>query len=166
MGIKIFKSNIRIYKGEKIADIFTSSPKIIRPINCPINLNSSAIDEFLIIFLTVAAKANGVSYFKNLSELNQKESPRLKWAEKILKMMGIKTITTADSIKIFGNPNLRIKKKIVIKNYLKDHRVFMASVIAALSFENKKGWYIYDKESIKTSFPNFLSIVNMLNDER
>ena len=81
-------------------------------------------------------------------------------------MMGIKTITTADSIKIFGNPNLKIKKKIIIKNYLKDHRVFMASVIAALSFENKKGWYIYDKDSIKTSFPNFLSIVNMLNDER
>ena len=42
----------------------------------------------------------------------------------------------------------------------------MASVIAALSFENKKGWYIYDKDSIKTSFPNFLSIVNNLNDER
>ena len=40
------------------------------------HLNSSAIDEFLIIFL-VAAKANGVSTFKNLGELNQKESPRL-----------------------------------------------------------------------------------------
>ena len=30
----------------------------------------------------VAAKANGVSYFKNLSKLNQKESPRLEWGEK------------------------------------------------------------------------------------
>ena len=166
MGIVIKFKNKRIYKGEKIADIFTSSPKNIKPINCPINLNSSAIDEFLVIFLTVAAKANGVSYFKNLSELNQKESPRLKWAEKILKMMGIKTIVTSDSIKIFGNPNLKINKRIVIKNYLKDHRVFMASVIAALSFENKKGWYIYDKDSIKTSFPNFLSIVKKLNSEK
>ena len=166
MGIMIKFRNKRIYKGEKIADIFTSSPKNIKPINCPINLNSSAIDEFLVIFLTVAAKANGVSYFKNLSELNQKESPRLKWAEKILKMMGIKTIVTNDSIKIFGNPNLKINKRIVIKNYLKDHRVFMASVIAALSFENKKGWYIYDKDSIKTSFPNFLSIIKKLNSEK
>ena len=166
MGIKINFRNKRIYKGEKTADIFTSSPKNIKPINCPINLNSSAIDEFLVIFLTVAAKANGVSYFKNLGELNQKESPRLKWAEKILKMMGIKTITTKDSIKIFGNPNLKVNKKIVIKNYLKDHRVFMASVIAALSFENKKGWYIYDKDSIKTSFPNFLKIINRLKSEK
>ena len=35
-------------------------------------LNSSAIDEFLLIFL-VTAKAKGVSYFKGLSELNKKE---------------------------------------------------------------------------------------------
>ena len=48
----------------------------IKSINCPSKLNSSAIDEFLLIFL-VAAKAKGISYFKNLSELNQKESPRL-----------------------------------------------------------------------------------------
>jgi 3-phosphoshikimate 1-carboxyvinyltransferase len=48
--------------------------------------------------------------------------------------MGIKTIiTTSDSIKIYGNPNLKVDKKIIIKDYLKDHRVFMTSVIAALS---------------------------------
>ena len=166
MGITINFRNKRVYKGEKIADVFTSSPKNIKPINCPVNLNSSAIDEFLVIFLTVAAKAKGVSYFKNLSELNQKESPRLKWAEKILKMMGIKTVTTKSSIKIFGNPNLKIDRKIVIKNYLKDHRVFMASIIAALSFENKKGWYIHDKDSIKTSFPNFLKLIKRLSSEK
>jgi 3-phosphoshikimate 1-carboxyvinyltransferase len=74
--------------------------------------------------------------------------------------MGIKTITTKDSIKIFGNPNLSIKKKIIIKNYLKDHRVFMTSVIAALSFGGE--WNIHDKDSIKTSFPNFLKIINDL----
>jgi 3-phosphoshikimate 1-carboxyvinyltransferase len=74
--------------------------------------------------------------------------------------MGIKTITTKDSIKIYGNPALNIKKKILIKNYLKDHRVFMTSVIAALSFGGE--WNIYDKDSIKTSFPNFLKIINDL----
>ena len=111
------------------------------------------------IFL-VAAKANGVSYFKNLEELNQKESPRLKWGAKILNELGIKTITTNSSIKIFGNPNLKINKKIIIKNYLKDHRVFMTSVIAALSFGGY--WKIYNKDSINTSFPDFLKIINLL----
>ena len=156
MGIKINFVKKRIYKGEKIADINIISPKVIKAINCPTNLNSGAIDEFLVIFL-VAAKANGVSYFKELSELNQKESPRLKWGKKILNKMGIKTITTNSSIKIHGNPNLCINKKIIIKDYLKDHRVFMTSVIAALSFGGE--WRIHDKDSIKSSFPQFLKLI-------
>ena len=159
MGIKIIYKNIKIYKGEKIADIKIKSPKTIRSINCPAKLNSGAIDEFLIIFL-VAAKAKGVSHFKKLAELDQKESPRLKWGKYILKQMGIKTVSTKDSIKIFGNPNLKINKKIVIKKYLKDHRVFMSSVVAALSFGGN--WVIHDKDSIKTSFPDFLKITRKL----
>ena len=126
-------------------------------INCPTKLNSSSIDEFLVIFL-VAAKAKGVSYFKKLDELNQKESPRLKWGEYILNKMGIRTLSTNNSIKIYGNPKLKINKKIVIKNYLKDHRVFMTSVIAALAYGGN--WEIHDKDSINTSFPKFLKIIN------
>ena len=161
MGVKIIFKNQRIYKGEKIADIKVKSPEYLKPINCPSNLNSSAIDEFLVIFL-VAAKANGVSLFKNLNELNQKESPRLKWGQKILKKIGIKTIVSNGSIKIFGNPKINLNKKIIIKNYLKDHRVFMTSIIAALSFGGS--WHIHDKNSIKTSFPNFLNIINQLKN--
>ena len=64
----MLKLNLKIkknYKGEKIADIKIKSPKKLKAINCPTKLNSGAIDEFLVIFL-VAAKAKGVSYFKNL----------------------------------------------------------------------------------------------------
>ena len=159
MGVKIIFKNTRIYKSEKIADILVKSVKSLKSINCPTYLNSSAIDEFLIIFL-IAAKANGISIFKKLSELNQKESPRLKWGSKILKMMGIKIKTTKDSIKIYGNPNLEVDKKIVIKDYLKDHRVFMTSVIAALVFGGE--WIIHDKDSINTSFPSFLKLMNSI----
>ena len=161
MGVKIIFKNRKTYKGEKKADIKVISSKRIKAINCPPKLNSEAIDEFLVIFL-VAAKAKGVSYFRNLAELNQKESPRLKWAEKILRNLGVRTITTNDSIKIYGNPNLNLEfnKKITIKNYLKDHRVFMTSLIAALSFGGN--WTIHDKDSINTSFPNFLKIIEDL----
>ena len=159
MGVNIKFRNKTNYKGELVADILINSTKKLRVINCPTKLNSGAIDEFLIIFL-VAAKANGISYFKDIGELNQKESPRLKWGAKILNKMGIKTITTNHSIKIFGNPNLKIDKKIVIKDYLKDHRVFMTSVIASLAFGGT--WNIHDKDSIKTSFPTFLNIIDNL----
>ena len=161
MGVEITFKNIKTYKGEKKADIKVVSARNLKSIVCPPKLNSGAIDEFLVIFL-VAAKAKGISYFKNLSELNQKESPRLKWAEKILCKLGVKTITTNDSIKIYGNPNLILdsNKKIIIKNYLKDHRVFMTSLVAALTFGGN--WAIHDKDSINTSFPNFLKIIKNL----
>ena len=159
MGVRFIFENKRNYKGEAVADISVKSTKKLKSINCPSNLISKAIDEFLVIFL-VAAKADGVSYFKNLSELNKKESPRLDWAVRILKFIGIKTIRTKESIKIFGNPKLKVNKKIIIKNFLKDHRVFMTSVVAAHSFGGE--WIIHDKDSIKTSFPTFLKIVEKL----
>ena len=160
MGINIKFKNKKIYKGEEKANLEIKSTENILPINCPTSLNTSAIDEFLVIFL-VAAKAKGISYFKDLSELNQKESPRLIWGSRILNKMGVKTVVSKNSIKIFGQPNLKIDKKIVIKNFLKDHRVFMTSVIAALTFGG--AWKIYDKDSINTSFPNFMKIINNLN---
>ena len=159
MGVKINFKNIKNYKGERVADLLIESTKSLKPINCPKKLNSSAIDEFLLIFL-VAAKANGISTFKDLSELNQKESPRLIWGSKILSMMGVKNIVTKDSLKIFGNPNLKVKKKMIIKKFLKDHRIFMVSTIAALTFGGN--WSISDKDSVKTSFPSFLKKIRYL----
>ena len=162
MGAYIKFLNQRSYKGEKISDIFIKSSKNLKAINCPVKYNSSAIDEFLVIFL-VAARSRGTSYFKDLSELDQKESPRLKWASKILKFMGINNKLTKSSIKIVGNPNLELKKKISIKNFSKDHRVFMMSVVAALTFGGK--WKINDLDSIKTSFPKFLEILKKIKQQ-
>ena len=152
MGAKIKFRNSKMINGEKCSDIEVKSVKKLKGIRCPTYLNSAAIDEFVIIFLA-AAKANGVSYFKDLSELNQKESPRLKIAAKILKNMGVKLRYDDSSIKIYGNPNLELNKKIVIRDFLKDHRIFMMSVISALSFGGE--WKIYDPISVKTSFPSF-----------
>ena len=162
MGAKISLKNQKNYRGEKISDILIKSSKNLKAINCPPELNSAAIDEFLIIFLA-AARAKGVSHFKNISELNQKESPRLILGSKILNMMGIKTELTKDSIKIYGQPYLKIKKIITIKDYLKDHRVFMMSTIAALTCGGQ--WRIHNKDSINTSFPSFLKIIRKIGNK-
>ena len=77
--------------------------------------------------------------------------------------MGIKNILTKDSIKIYGNPDLKVKKSIEIKNFLKDHRVFMMSVIAALTFGGQ--WKISDLDSIKTSFPTFLKKLKFIEQK-
>ena len=161
MGANIIIKNKKNYRGEEISDILVESSKNLKAINCPPKLNSSAIDEFLIIFL-IAARAKGISYFKDVSELNQKESPRLNWGSKILNMMGVKTELTKNSIKIHGKPNLEIKKLIIIKDYLKDHRIFMMCTIAAFTCGGE--WKIYDKDSINTSFPSFLKIIKKISN--
>ena len=163
MGAEIIFKKQKVYRGEKISDLLIKSANNLKAINCPTKLNSSAIDEFLIIFL-VAAKAKGNSYFKDISELNQKESPRLNLGSKILNMMGVKTKLTKNSIKIYGQPKLEIQKKIVIKNFLKDHRIFMMSTIAALTFGGH--WTIHDSDSIKTSFPSFLEIIKKISKKK
>ncbi len=157
MGANIKFLNKKKYNGELIGDIFVKSKKNLKAINLNSSLNSSAIDEFLLVFL-VASRCEGKSSFVKLGELNKKESRRLDWAIKILKMMDIKVVKTKNNgIKIFGKKDFQINKKIIIKNFLKDHRIFMASTIAALSFGGS--WKIYDPKSFKTSFPNFLKIL-------
>ena len=48
----------------------------------------------------------------------------------------------------------------IIKKFLKDHRIFMVSTIAALTFGGN--WSISDKDSVKTSFPSFLKKIRYL----
>ena len=159
MGAKVKFLNKRKICGEFLGDIFVKSQKNFKAINCPVRLNSNAIDEFLIIFL-LASKASGTSRFRKLEELNKKESPRLKIASIILRKMGVKVKLTTNSIQIYGNPNLTLKKEILINDYNKDHRVFMTSVIAALCLGGK--WVIEDRNSYKSSFPSFLNILEKI----
>lgn len=157
MGANIELRNKRIIKGEQVSDIYVKYVNKLKSINLNPILNSSAIDEFLLVFI-IAAVSKGISKFNNLSELNKKESKRLDWGIKILKLMGIKVIKLKnDGIKIWGNPNLKIKKEIIIKNFLKDHRIFMVCVVAGLALGGK--WKIHNPESVKTSFPQFFKII-------
>ena len=162
MNVKIIIKNKKKYNGEYVADLLVKSCKSLNAIKCEKKYNSRAIDEFPLIFLA-CAKAKGISYFNNLSELRQKESDRLKITSNFLKMIGIKVEEKFDSLKIYGNPKLELNKKFIIKNYMKDHRVFMMACIAALTFGGK--FEIHDKDSIKTSFPSFMKILKKIGAE-
>ena len=159
MGAQIRLKNNKYNNGEKIADIYINANEKLKSVNCPSRLNSSAIDEFLIIFLA-AAKARGVSRFKDLGEMNKKESKRLDLAIKFLRLIGSKVERIKNDIKIYGNPNLTLNGNFEMKNFLKDHRIFFLSCITALTLGGR--WKIHDKDSIKTSFPNFLEILKKL----
>ena len=159
MGAGIKLKQKKNYNGEEIANIHVQSKKKLNSIICPTKLNSSAIDEFLIIFL-VAAKAKGISKFKDLGEMNKKESKRLDLAVKFLKLIGIKVQRINNDINIHGNPNLTLSKNFIMKNFLKDHRIFFLSCITALTLGGC--WKIYDKKSANTSFPKFLKLLKLI----
>ena len=78
----------------------------------------------------------------------------------ILKLIEIKVKRFKDDINIYGNPKLQLSNSFEIKNYLKDHRIFFLSTIAALTLGGK--WKIHDKDSINTSFPNFLNMLKKI----
>ncbi len=162
MGANIKYKNKKLYNGEEIADICVKSISNLKSVNCSPKLNSSAIDEFLIIFLA-AAKAKGISKFKNLGEMNKKESKRLDLGVNFLKLIGIKVKRFNNDINIYGNPYLSLDKSFEIKNFLKDHRIFFLSCITALTLGGK--WKINDKKSANTSFPKFLQIIKKIGGE-
>ena len=159
MNAKISLINTKIYNGEFVGDIIVKSTNNLRSINCPKSLNTKSIDEFLIIFLA-CAKAKGLSKFSGIGELRNKESDRLKVASKFLKMIGVQVKESKDGLIIYGNPNLELNGNYIIKDYLKDHRVFMMSCIAALTLGGN--FIIKDRDAIKTSFPSFLNILENL----
>ena len=76
-----------------------------------------------------------------------------------LNRIGIKTKSTLNSLKIFGNPNIQIKKtlRIFAKN---DHRVAMA--FFCLGQLLKGNILISNFETVNTSFSKFLFIMKKI----
>ena len=160
MGAKIKFENIKIVNGEKRGDIIAESSNL-KSINCPTSLAPSYIDEAPLAFLC-SAKSKGVSIFKGLGELNKKESRRLDVCNKILSEIGIKTKLKKDSIKIWGNPNINIKRTLAFNTFA-DHRIAMLCHVIGATLLSKGKILIKNCETIKTSFPNWFKCLKKIN---
>ena len=157
MNANIQIKNLRKESGEAIGDIIIKSSNL-KSVNCPRELAPFLIDEFCILFI-IAALTKGVSKFNGIRELRYKESDRIKSMEKGLNKIGIITKSTIDSLKIYGNPNIKIKKKLDIYSN-SDHRVAMSWSILGLLVSGKVK--IHNFETVNTSFPNFLSLIKKI----
>ena len=107
-GAQIKLSNQRKNNNETIGDIFVKSTSL-KPIKASKNYYVNSTDEYPILFV-IAALTNGISVFKGIGDLANKESNRIIEMQKILKQIGIKSKATKDQIKIFGNKNINISK--------------------------------------------------------
>jgi 3-phosphoshikimate 1-carboxyvinyltransferase len=154
-NIKI--NNLRKVSGELVGSI-TASSSNLKPIIISKDIGKF-IDELPILFM-IAALTKGVSKFKNVGDLKNKESNRLLESKKILIQAGIKCKTTKDSMIIYGKDKIKAQNKLILTKTKGDHRICMSSVILALVTGIRTK--IKNFETVNTSFPGFVPLIKNL----
>lgn len=157
-GANIKFKNKKIKNNELRGDIYVKSSKL-KPINASANYYVSSTDEYPILFV-IAALTNGLSIFKGIGDLANKESNRIKEMQMVLKQIGIKSTSSKDKLKINGKILKDVDKKKIIVPNLGDHRICMSSFILAVLTGSKTS--IKNFETVYTSSPSFLKIMKFL----
>ena len=157
-GAKILFTNLKKNKFDIKGDILVKSSKV-RPIKASEKYYVNATDEYPIMFV-IAALLKGVSIFRGIGELSNKESNRIKEMQKILKQVGVKSIATKNELKIFGKGMLDATNKKIYVSNLGDHRICMSAFI--LSVLTGARAQIKNFETVYTSSPSYLKIMKKL----
>ena len=157
-GAKIKFIKIKKINDELRGDIIVKSCKL-RSINADKSYYVNSTDEYPILFV-VAALINGTSIFKGIKDLANKESNRILEMQKILSQIGIKSISTNNSVKIFGKGMINARKKKIFVPSLGDHRICMSAFV--LSLLTGANTVIKNFETVFTSSPSFLKIMKTL----
>jgi 3-phosphoshikimate 1-carboxyvinyltransferase len=155
MGANIELNNQREEAGELVSDIRVCSSSL-KGITIPKELVPLAIDEFPAIFIA-ASCAHGETLLTGARELRVKESDRIQVMADGLLSLGIENEVLEDGIRIKGGEFQ--KQTSIIKSH-HDHRISMAFAIASArsNFELD----IEGVDNVKTSFPNFVELVNQV----
>ena len=157
-GAKIKFENIKKFNNETRGDIIIKSSKL-KPLYTSKKYYVNSTDEYPILFV-IAALTKGVSVFKGIEDLANKESNRIKEMQIALKQIGIKSIFKKDELKIFGTGIIDAKNKNILVPNLGDHRICMSTfILSILTGANTK---IKNFETVFTSSPSFLKIMKFL----
>ena len=157
MNAKIKISNIKKKSNEQIADITFKSSNL-KGIHLGRKTVAEMIDE-IPIFSILAACAKGNSSFIGNNELKNKESNRIKSLYEGLLACKIKVKKKMGGLQIVGNGKNNVVVNAKIKTYY-DHRIAMAFLVMGLI--SKKKIIVDDVNCIKTSFPNFLTLMKKI----
>ena len=150
--------NLKKKNNEILGDIVVKSSKL-KPMKTKASIYPRTTDEYLILFV-IAALTKGVSTFKGISDLANKESSRAHEMKKILAQIGIKCKLNKNEMKIFGKGMIDASDKKIFVGNLGDHRIAMCSfILAILTNANAT---IKNFETVFTSSPSFLKIMKSL----
>jgi len=144
--------------NEQVADIKINYTSNIKPFEISGDLVPRLIDEIPILAI-LATQANGKTIVKDAYDLRNKESDRIKTIVDSLKSFNIDIIENEDGFEIIGKKE--ISQNIELKTHL-DHRLAMSYYV--LSLINNCETKINGFDCINTSFPEFLDLMNLLNN--
>ena len=157
-GAKVKFLRIKKINNEKCANIYVKHAKL-KPIKASKEYYVKATDEYPILFV-LAGLTKGVSTFKGIGDLANKESNRITEMQKILFQVGIKSKLLEGGLKIYGKGLIDASKKKIITKNLGDHRICMSTFILAVLTGAKTK--IKNFETVNTSSPSFLKIMKKL----
>jgi 3-phosphoshikimate 1-carboxyvinyltransferase len=160
MGADVKLENQRLEAGEQVADIVVKSTGKLKGVTVPEDRVPSMIDEFPVLAMA-AACANGTTKMTGLEELRVKESDRLLMIAEGLKACGVKLEMGEDSLTIHGNGKPPKGGAHIVTAL--DHRIAMSFLV--LGTVTDEPISIDDAAPIKTSFPNFVILMNDLGTE-
>ena len=159
MGARITRERERSEGGEPVADLVVQAMEAgsLTAVSPPPERAPRMIDEYPILFV-LAATARGRSVFHGIGELRAKESDRIRAMAGPLTRMGVVVEEGKDWLAItgVGGP---LKGGITV-DAGGDHRIAMAFAVAGLVAEEPI--HITGAESIATSFPDFVSLMQSL----
>lgn len=155
MGAAIELKNEREVAGEKVADLSVSYSKLTG-ITVPAQRAPSMIDEYPILAVA-AAFAEGKTVMHGLGELRVKESDRLQAIIDSLHACGIEASAEGDTLTVTGSSEP--KGGATITTHF-DHRIAMAFLVFGMA--SQQPVTVDDATAIKTSFPEFVSLMNRL----
>jgi 3-phosphoshikimate 1-carboxyvinyltransferase len=154
MGADLAFANERIEGGEPIADLSLRA-SALSGVEVPAERAPRMIDEYPILAVA-AAFAQGRTVMHGLGELRVKESDRLGAIAQGLAACGVKVTVDGDTLAIEGAGGPPTGGG-AIETRL-DHRIAMAFLV--LGMAARQPTRIDDGETINTSFPGFVELMN------
>jgi len=156
MGADITVLHERSEAGEPVADLSVRA-SVLSGVEVPAERAPRMIDEYPILAVA-AAFARGRTVMHGLSELRVKESDRLSAIAQGLAACGAKLAVAGDTLAVEGSAGPPPGGALIATRL--DHRIAMAFLV--LGMAARAAVRIDDGETINTSFPGFVELMNGL----
>ncbi len=155
-GANCFFENVRSELGEEVADFRVQFTKMRHPFVIEGAMVPRLVDEIPVLAL-LATQCQGKTIIRDAQELKVKESDRIAMTATLLNSMGAEVATTEDGLEITGPTPLHG----TTFDADGDHRMAMTAAIAGI-LATTGDTLIHGADSIRTSFPEFESILEKL----